>query len=352
MKIISIVGTRPQFLKLIPLTIELDKHSNIEHIVIHSGQHYDDNMSSDLFTSLKIKLPKYILKRSGETIIQNLANMMIGIENIILVENPDIIIVYGDCDTTTAGTLVAKKQNIFLVHIEAGMRSYNKNMPEELNRVLSDGWADLLLCSTHDSIDKLSRENNKTPTVFVGNLQLDLLDMVCRDYNDNRILSDNDLSNGGYVLMTIHRASNTVPSVLNDIFQRVGGVGEKIIFPIHPRTRNVIISHNIEVPVNIVLINPVNYKDMTILQRYCKYIVTDSGGIQPEAYFLGKKCIVMRRETEWVDAINNGNNILYDYETPLSKFIESFLKVPRGKVHEKTSASHNIIKAIETSYGK
>ena len=346
MKIISIVGTRPQFLKMIPLSIEFKKHSNIQSIIIHSGQHYDDNMSKDIFASLDIKMPEYILKRKGKTAIENLTNMMIGIESIVKKEKPDIIIVFGDCDTTTAGAFVANKNNVFLIHIESGMRSYNKKMPEEINRLIVDNISDLLLCSTTDSLEKLKNENINTPSFFIGNLQLELLDIVTQKYNNIDILKRLDISKNDFVLLTIHRAYNTNKNTITKIFQELEKISSKIVFPLHPRTKNIIENENVYIPKNIVLISPVNYVDMTVLERNSKFIITDSGGIQPEAYFLEKKCIVMRSETEWIEPIINNNNILYDYKTPLNEFIDKFLKVKVNKKYSKTNASSNIVNII------
>ena len=346
MKIISIVGTRPQFLKMIPLSIQFEKISNIESVIIHSGQHYDNNMSSDLFNSLDIKMPKYILKRKGHTAIENLTNMMLGIEKIVHNEKPNIIIVFGDCDTTTAGALVANKNNIFLIHIESGMRSYNKKMPEEINRIIVDNISDLLLCSTKDSLEKLKIENINTPSFFIGNLQLDLLNIVIQKYNNISILNKLDLTKNNYVLLTIHRAYNTNKKKIKEIFENLENIHDKIVFPIHPRTKLVLKNENISIPNNIILISPVNYIDMIALEQYSKYIITDSGGIQPEAYFLEKKCIIMRTETEWIEPIKNNNNILYDYKTPLNKFIDKFLKVRVTKKCSKNNASCNIVNII------
>ena len=346
MKIISIVGTRPQFLKMIPLSIQFEKISNIESVIIHSGQHYDNNMSSDLFNSLDIKMPKYILKRKGNTAIENLTNMMLGIEKIVHNEKPNIIIVFGDCDTTTAGALVANKNNIFLIHIESGMRSYNKKMPEEINRIIVDNISDLLLCSTKDSLEKLKIENINTPSFFIGNLQLDLLNIVIQKYNNISILNKLDLTKNNYVLLTIHRAYNTNKKKIKELFENLEKIHLKIVFPIHPRTKLVLQNENISIPNNLILISPVNYIDMIALERYSKYIITDSGGIQPEAYFLEKKCIVMRTETEWIEPIKNNNNILYDYKTPLNKFIDKFLKVRVTKKCCKNNASCNIVNII------
>ena len=221
MKIISIVGTRPQFLKMIPLSMEFEKHSNIESIIIHSGQHYDSNMSADIFTSLNVKQPDYILKREGDTLIQNLTNMMIGIENVVLKEKPNIIIVFGDCDTTTAGALVANKNNIILIHIEAGMRSYNRKMPEEINRLITDNISDLLLCSTQDSLSKLKNENINTNAFYVGNLQIDLLDIISKKNHNPIFLQQINAQKNNYVLMTIHRAYNTNKTSLHKIFSQL-----------------------------------------------------------------------------------------------------------------------------------
>ena len=346
MKIISIVGTRPQFLKMIPLSMEFEKHSNIESIIIHSGQHYDSNMSEDIFTSLNVKQPDYILKRKGDTLIQNLTNMMICIENVVLKEKPNIIIVFGDCDTTTAGALVANKNNIFLIHIEAGMRSYNRKMPEEINRLITDNISDLLLCSTQDSLSKLKNENIKTNAYYVGNLQLDLLNIVSKNNVNPSFLNNLNVDKDNYVLMTIHRAYNTNKTTLSNIFSHLKNLNYKIIFPIHPRTKNVIKKENISIPKNIQLIDPVNYINMILLQKFSKFIITDSGGVQPEAYFLKKKCIVLRSETEWIEPIKNNNNILFDYKTPLNKFIEDFLQVKVLKEYTKINACENIVKKI------
>ena len=286
-------------------------------------------------------MPKYILKRKGNTAIENLTNMMLGIEKIVHNEKPNIIIVFGDCDTTTAGALVANKNNIFLIHIESGMRSYNKKMPEEINRIIVDNISDLLLCSTKDSLEKLKIEYINTPSFFIGNLQLDLLNIVIQKYNNISILNKLDLTKNNYVLLTIHRAYNTNKKKIKEIFENLEKIHLKIVFPIHPRTKLVLQNENISIPNNLILISPVNYIDMIALERY-----SNSGGIQPEAYFLEKKCIVMRTETEWIEPIKNNNNILYDYKTPLNKFIDKFLKVRVTKKCCKNNASCNIVNII------
>lgn len=349
MKIISIVGTRPQFLKLCPMSTEFNKYDDIQHIVIHSGQHYDSELSDELFKVLKIKEPDYMLTKKGNTSIDSLSNMMIEIEKILLIEKPNKVIVFGDCDTTIAGAIVAKKLKIYLVHIEAGMRSYNKDMPEEINRVLTDHISDLLLCSTKDSIEKLKKENISKNVYFVGNLQLDLLKYCCKNYNNKSILENNKLQENNFCLLTIHREYNTNKKMLAKIFTELENIKIKIVFPMHPRTKNIIKNENIIIPNNLLIIKPVNYLDMTILEKYCEYIITDSGGIQPEAWFLKKKCIIMRHETEWIEPLLNNNNILYDYKTPINTFIDAFLKKKIGPFDIIIDAPKKILKYINIS---
>lgn len=327
-KIISIVGTRPQFLKLAMLEQFIKKNTSITHKVIHTGQHYDNDMSNDIFKCLNILDPSYILNIDNKkSNIHKISEMMNEIEKILLAEKPDKIIVFGDCDTTVAGAYVAKKLKIYLVHIESGMRSYNKDMPEEINRIITDHMSDLLLCSTYDSINNLKKENMINNVYYIGNLQIELLKYCCKKYNDKNILIINNLEENNFVLLTIHREYNTNKDMLNKIFNDLNTLQIEIIFPIHPRTLKVVNENNINIPKNIKLIKPVNYLDMTILERYCKYIITDSGGIQPEAWYLEKKCIIMRSETEWKEYLYNDNNILYDYSTPISVFIDNFLNI-------------------------
>jgi UDP-GlcNAc3NAcA epimerase len=345
MKIISIVGTRPQFLKLFPLVKTLQKN-NINHKIIHTGQHFDYEMSEELFNIFNISKPDYLLNRPNLPIVSTIATMMINIETIILNENPDHILVYGDCDSTIAGAIVANKLKINLIHIEAGMRSYNKTMPEEINRVLTDHISDLLLCSTIDCLDNLKKENIYDNVYYVGNLQLELLEDCCKNYNNEEILLEYNIEKNNFGLLTIHREYNTNDIMINKIFSELKNLKEKIIFPIHPRTKKVIEIHNISIPSNIILIKPVNYLNMTILERNCKFIITDSGGVQPEAWYLGKKCIVMRTETEWLEPLETKNNILYDYIIPLDVFIKNFLMIDTVKTTIINKASENILNHI------
>lgn len=343
MKIISIVGTRPQFLKLAPLCKKFKKYDNIKHIILHTGQHYDSELSEDIFKILNIPEPNYLLIKNGDSTTKVLTNMMNGIENVLKDENPDYVLVYGDCDTTLAGALVSKKLNLKLVHVEAGMRSYNKDMPEEINRILTDNISDFLLCSTKDSIINLNKENIIQNIYYVGNLQLDLLKMVIKNYNDDEILINNNLINNNFILLTIHRHYNTTQDKLIKIFNELSKLDETIIFPIHPRTKKIVNDNDIKYNNNIKLIDPVNYLDMTILERYCKYIITDSGGVQPEAWYLGKKCIILRTETEWLEPLENNTSILYTWNNSLQEFIDNFIKIKIIPNKYNENCSNNII---------
>jgi UDP-GlcNAc3NAcA epimerase len=343
--IIIIVGTRPQFLKLVMLSKNLEKN-NIIHKIIHTGQHYDSEMSEDIFKVLNIKEPEYILKQNNISSINNLSNMMIEIEKILINEKPDKVIVFGDCDSTLAGAIVAKKLKIYLIHIEAGMRSYNKGMPEENIRTMTDHISDMLLCSTMDSIENLKKENIINNVYYVGNLQLELLDYCCKNYNDKSILINNNIEKDNFILLTIHREYNTNKEMIEKIFIELNKLNKKIIFPIHPRTRKIIETNNITIPNNIILIKPVNYLEMTILERYSYFIITDSGGVQPEAWYLGKKCIIMRTETEWLEPLSNNNNILYDYSIQLDEFINDFLKIQIIKPNIEINTSKLIVEYI------
>jgi UDP-GlcNAc3NAcA epimerase len=327
MSLLFIVGTRPQFLKLAAIS-KLLLSKNIKHIIVHSGQHYDSEMSDDIFNCLNIKKPDYLIENEGVSSIQKLSNMLFKLEEICINENPDKIIVFGDCDTTIAGAFVSKKLKKFLIHIEAGMRSYNKDMPEEQNRIITDHLSDLLICSTEDSIKNLAKENIYNNVHFVGNLQIDLLKICIENYNNKDILEKNNIRENDFILLTIHREYNTNKQALSKIFEELYFLKKNIIFPIHPRTKNIILQNKINIPENIILIKPVNYLDMTILERYSYMIITDSGGIQPEAWYIGKKCVILRTETEWIEPLENNNNILYDFITPLNEFIDNFIKIP------------------------
>lgn len=321
MKVMSIVGTRPQFLKLAPLNKILEKDRGIDHIIVHTGQHFDEEMSGTIFDSLGIKKPDYFLNINNLTHIGMLSKMMLDLESVIQEEKPDFILVYGDCNTTLAGGLVANKTGSKLVHIESGLRGYNKSMPEEINRKIIDHIADIRCCPNKLTVDNLAKEDIHENNFIVGNLQIDLLKESLRLKN-NKILLNNDLSPNNYILLTIHRHYNTNRETLRTIFEQCAKIGEKTFFPVHPRTQKIINNYRIPIPDNVVIHRPVHFLDMVSLQSNAKLIITDSGGIQPESHFLKKRCLTVRTETEWLDTIESGQNLLVKSNTIYKSYLE------------------------------
>jgi UDP-GlcNAc3NAcA epimerase len=311
MKIISILGVRPQFIKAAPVSRAIAKAGHEEHIV-HTGQHYDYGMSRIFFEEMQIQEPYINLNVGSGTHAQQTAQMLIGIEPILLAEKPDLVLVYGDTNSTLAGALVAIKLHIKLAHIEAGLRSYNRIMPEEHNRVLTDHCADLLFCPTQTAVDNLHQEGIYSGVHLVGDTMYDAIlqfSTIARDRST--ILSRLNLQPKNYLLATIHRPYNTDRfEVLSDILLAFGEIGELVIFPIHPRTSLKITTSGIDIPPNVRIIEPVGYLDMLMLEMNAKTIMTDSGGIQKEAYFLKTKCLTLRPETEWVETTASGWNTL------------------------------------------
>lgn len=325
MNVLSIVGTRPQFIKLAALDRYISAFKPFNHKIIHSGQHYDSSMSDIFFKQLNIKQPDFFISRDNQSSVQNISNMMCEIEKIINTINIDVILVYGDCDTTLAGALVSNKLGIKLVHIESGLRSYNRRMPEEHNRVLTDHLSDILFCPDNHSLCNLKNENIHADMKIVGNLQIELLNNII---NESKLIQQFD---SGYSLLTIHRDYNTNIKTIEKFFNELSLIDQRFIFPIHPRTRNIINQHDISTPENIELHEPFSYMDMVSALLYCDYVVTDSGGLQLESWFMEKKCVVMRTETEWVEPINTCNSIVYDRSTPLNLFVENFLNIQSTK---------------------
>lgn len=342
-KIVQIVGARPQFVKYFPIQKALEKDGNgIKDILVHTGQHYDYLMSEVFFNQLGIKKPDYHLEvGSGSHGIQT-GKIIEKIEEVLMKERPDFVIVYGDTNSTLGGALAAAKIHIPIVHIESGLRSFNKKMPEEINRVLTDHISTILFCPTKNACQNLKKEGFKNQ-VFNGNL-------IPKDYElkDSKITGDNPLIiNSGdimydalllslekakensnilqklkltpkyYNFMTLHRAENTDDTKrLKDMLAFVEVHSEnKIIFPAHPRTKKIIDEKRIKIPEKITIIEPLNYFDTLIILKNADKLFTDSGGMQKEAYWLKVPCITLRDETEWIETIKSGWNILYkDYK--------------------------------------
>jgi UDP-GlcNAc3NAcA epimerase len=332
LKIITVVGARPQFIKasVISRAIKNSYADRIEEKIIHTGQHYDDNMSEVFFQELSIPVPEYKLNvGSGEHGVQT-AKMLGGIEKILLEEKPDYVLVYGDTNSTLAGAMAASKQGFPVVHIEAGLRSFNKNMPEEINRILCDHVSTLMFTPTQKGLDNLHRESisNKTkppysidnPAVYhCGDIMYDSALYFSKiSKRKSTILKDLKIENSRYLLVTLHRNINTDnPDNLNGIFSAFNKISKeynyRIIIPIHPRTQKKLkdiqnddLKRQIVANKLITFSPAVSYTDMISLEKNADMIVTDSGGVQKEAYFFCKKCLIVREETEWTELVENG----------------------------------------------
>jgi UDP-GlcNAc3NAcA epimerase len=311
MKIVTIVGARPQFIKSAPVSKAIAKMGHQEYLV-HTGQHYDYGMSKIFFEEMGIREPTINLKIGSGSHAEQTSHMLVGIEKALISYKPDIVLVYGDTNSTLAGALAAAKLQIKLAHIEAGLRSHNRQMPEEHNRVLTDHCSDLLFCPTQTAFDNLACEGIHEGVYLVGDTMFDaILQFSNLAIQHSKILVNLNLKPKAYLLATIHRAYNTDnPEVLISILSAFGQVNETIIFPIHPRTIQAINTSNFVAPQNIKVIEPVGYLDMLILEQNARMILTDSGGIQKEAYFFKIPCLTLRPETEWIETIETGWNIL------------------------------------------
>ncbi|MCR4336558.1 MAG: UDP-N-acetylglucosamine 2-epimerase (non-hydrolyzing) [Candidatus Omnitrophica bacterium] len=312
MKVLSIVGARPQFIKVKPV-IESFRRNRIQHILLHTGQHYDYEMSKIFFQQLNIPKPDYHLNVKGQTSTQQTALILQGLEGILKKERPDMVLVYGDTTSTMAGALASVHQKIPLGHVEAGLRSYRLDMPEEVNRVLTDHMSNLLFCPTKAAVDNLKREGITKNVFFVGDVMYDVFKQNISVGHSN-ILKKNGVKPKGYYLLTIHRQDNADNiENLKSILLALGKIKDSVVFPVHPRTQKMLKTLKDFKPENlpnILFISPVGYLDMLILEKNAKKILTDSGGVQKEAYFLNVPCITLRNETEWKETLNDGCNTL------------------------------------------
>lgn len=313
-KVLSVVGARPQFIKAAPVTRSIAEVGDMTEIMVHTGQHFDPEMSDFFFHDLGIPTPRYHLGIYGGSHGQMTGRMLEGLESVMLTEKPDWVLVYGDTNSTIAGALAAAKLLIPVAHVEAGLRSYNRNMPEEVNRVLTDHVSTLLLCPTPAAVHNLAREGITEGVHHVGDVMLDAcLAATERSRSESRILANLRLDPGGYALATIHRAENTeTPEHLAEIldFLRARSKQLEVILPLHPRTRQAAERFGATFD-GLRVIRPVGYLDMIALLDGCAEVITDSGGLQKEAYFHRKPCITLRSETEWVETVAAGWNRLW-----------------------------------------
>lgn len=309
-KILTILGARPQFIKAGSVSREIAKYKEIEEVIVHTGQHYDANMSDIFFDEMQIAKPNYFLGTGGKSHGAMTGQMIEKIEEVALSEKPDWIMVYGDTNSTLAGAIVASKLHIKLAHIEAGLRSFNMKMPEEVNRILTDRVSNILFCPTNKAIENLKNEgyeNFDCKIVESGDVMQD-----GAIFYKNLAVKPNIEIKKDFILCTIHRAENTDDEIrLRSIFEALEEIAKEkqVILPLHPRTKKILQNLKLNIT-NLTLIEPVGYLEMVWLIDHCDFVMTDSGGLQKEAYFFEKQCITLRNETEWVELVECGANKL------------------------------------------
>lgn len=314
MKILTVAGTRPQLVKIAAVSRKLRKE--YKEVLVNTGQHYDYNMAGVFFDELNIPKPDYDLGVGSDSHGKQTGLMMIKLEEIFDIENPDVVLVYGDTNSTLAGALVASKRLIPLIHIEAGLRSYNKDMPEEQNRIVTDHLSDMLFTPSDLANNNLLKEGITNGVHKVGDVMMDAVLYNIKIAEERYSLDNFEVKKNKYILSTIHRAENTNDKEkLKKIFEGFSSVEQKVIMPLHPRTANLIKEYELQKLVdnsNIKIIEPVSYLEMLLLEKNAAAIVTDSGGIQKEAYFSKVPCLTLREQTEWTETIEHGWNKLVD----------------------------------------
>ena len=312
MKLLTVIGARPQFIKAATVSRIVSCRGDISEVIVHTGQHYDANMSDIFFDELAIPRPDHHLGIGGGTHGAMTGRQLEAIEAVLLDEKPDWVLVYGDTNSTLAGALAAVKLHIPVAHVEAGLRSFNRRMPEEINRILTDHAAAKLMAPTETAMRNLRAEGVPEERLeLVGDVMFD----ASLFYRDRARQPDwfagLDVTGGGFVLATVHRAENTDDPVrLRGILDGLAASGRPVILPLHPRTRARLAEHGIVLPSHLHVVEPVGYLEMVWLEAACAAVATDSGGVQKEAYFFGKPCITLRDETEWVELVETGWNRL------------------------------------------
>jgi UDP-N-acetylglucosamine 2-epimerase len=310
-KVVSIVGARPQFIKAAAVSRKLRQHH--EEILVHTGQHYDYEMSGIFFDGLELPKPNASLEIGSGSHGAQTGAMLKAVEGVLLAECPDYVLVYGDTNSTLAGALAAAKLSIPIAHVEAGLRSFNRRMPEEINRVLADHLSNLLLCPSDTAVSNLANEGISQNVHLVGDVMLDVLNWAKQHPDPNRagIIERLGIRKHGYLLATVHRSENTDDlEQLSRILRTFNSIEEQVVFPVHPRSRKMMVEMGFQPKSHVCLIDPVGYLDMVELIGSARLVLTDSGGLQKEAYWLGIPCLTLRNETEWVETVEVGWNVL------------------------------------------
>ncbi len=313
MHVLTVVGARPQFIKASALSRRLRDYPQIEESIVHTGQHYDHEMSAQFFRELEIPEPVYNLDVGSDTHGSQTGAIMSGLETILPTLNPDLILVYGDTNSTLAAALVAAKAGVQLAHVEAGLRSFRRAMPEEVNRIVTDRLSDHLFCSSPASVNQLEREGISQGVHMVGDIMFDSFLFSAATPEAKTATTRFSLTPGNYILATVHRAENTDdPSRLKSIFDALGlaAIERPVVMPMHPRTSKVLASNRFVLPPGIRVLPPLSYASVVGLTVSAALVATDSGGLQKEAYFAGVPCVTLRDETEWKETLDSGWNRL------------------------------------------
>ncbi|MCP0914342.1 MULTISPECIES: non-hydrolyzing UDP-N-acetylglucosamine 2-epimerase [Legionella] len=357
MKLCTIVGARPQFIKAAAVSRVIAQRQDMQEIIIHTGQHYDANMSEQFFDELSIPKPGYHLNIGSNSHGKQTGQMLAAIEDVLQHEKPKWVLVYGDTNSTLAGALAAVKLHIPVAHVEAGLRSFNRKMPEEINRITADHLSSILFAPTDNGVQQLLREGIAAEQIFnVGDVMYDAT-LYYNEYNSQRrtMVEKLHLTPKSYCLVTIHRAENTdCPERLRNICKALLELSTliKVILPLHPRTRNALDKLQLlkSLQDNLTLIDPVGYLDMLALEKDAYWIVTDSGGVQKEAYFNRVPCITLRDETEWVELVDAGWNRLCSPDKPFSLLellkTSTNASLPLDKLYGNGDAAEQIVKIL------
>jgi UDP-GlcNAc3NAcA epimerase len=349
MRVLTVVGARPQFIKAAPVGRALESAGHTE-ILVHTGQHYDEALSAAQFRDLELPSPQINLGIGSGRHGAQTAQMLARLEEVIIDQTPDWVLVYGDTNSTLAGALAAAKLHVPLAHVEAGQRSFNRCMPEELNRVLTDHASDLLLCSTPAAVSNLAAEGVCAHVHMIGDVMIDALAWMLQRTQQPGARARLGLEAGRYVLVTVHRAENTDNVArLRAILAALNTLDEPVVFPVHPRTRNAIEAIGWVPRSHVRVIEPVGYRDMIEFQRDARLILTDSGGMQKEAYFLRVPCVILRNETEWVEIVEAGWATLAGAETDRIQSAVQSLKRPsqHASLHGDGHAARRCVEHLE-----
>jgi UDP-N-acetylglucosamine 2-epimerase len=348
MKIVSVVGARPQFVKLWPVSRAL-RRRHIE-VIVNTGQHYDFEMSGAFIRDMDIARPDHNLEVGSGSHAEQTGRMLMGLEKVFIQERPDAVLVFGDTNSTIAAALAAAKLHMPVAHVEAGLRSYNRDMPEEINRVLTDHLSAWLFCPTQTAQHNLAREGITTGVSRVGDVMLDAVLHFSGMADASGIFEEYGLERGRYLLATIHRASNTDSTdALATLLAAFGAIDEPIAFPVHPRTRRALDAAKLTLSSNVRPMNPVGYLEMLALEKHARMVLTDSGGMQKEAFFFGVPCLTLRTETEWTELVEAGWNrvVGLDRERIVEAVRAWMPDGPRPDLFGKGDASERIAALLE-----